>query len=182
MSDSFQILLASSEKPCGIKKQIDEGEERNFQNAGHKQRRFGAGWKINRESVWRRGGNERRIQSFKNNRGFFYSSQTSGAYLIENSSWLTPWLGSPAEISKTSNQNSAISAERADQSSAQNRAALWIMSTQWSQRWPQRICKPRSSAPSPAERNSIRAWLGRKGLGFYLLCSKSGWKENLTCW
>lgn len=140
---------------------------------------FGTEWKINRVNVWRGGGNERKILSFKNNTGFLYSSQTSEAYLTGNSLWLIPCFGSPAEISKMSNQNSAISANvlikvlpKTDQQT------LWIMLTQYLG-WPWRICKPRSSAPSPAEYNSTRSW-HRKGLGFYLLCSSSGWKENLT--
>lgn len=180
MSDSFQNLLASSEKPCGIKEQLDEGEERNFQNVGYKQRRFGAEWKINRESVWRGGGNGRKILSFKNNTGFLYSSQTSEAYLTGNSLWLIPCFGSPAEISKMSNWNSAISANVLIKVLPKTeQQTLWIMLTQWSQRWPRRICKPRSSALSPAEYNSTRAW-HRKGLGFYLLHSSGRWKENLT--
>lgn len=75
MSDSFQILLASSEKLCWIKEQLHEEEERTFQNVGYKQRRIGAEWKINRDSVWRGRGNERRILSFKNNTGFLYCLQ-----------------------------------------------------------------------------------------------------------
>lgn len=180
MSDSFQNLLASLEKPCGIKEQLDEGEERNFQNVGYKQRRFGAEWKINRESVWRGEGNGRKILSFKNNTGFLYSSQTSEAYLTGNSLWLIPCFGSPAEISKMSNWNSAISANVLIKVLPKTeQQTLWIMLTQWSQRWPRRICKPRSSALSPAEYNSTRAW-HRKGLGFYLLHSSGRWKENLT--
>ena len=156
MSDSFQILLTSSEKPCGIKEQLDEGEKRNFQNVGYKQRRFGAEWKINRESVWRGGGNERKMLSFKNNTGFLYSSRTSEAYLTGNSLWLIPSFGSPAEISKMSNWNSAISANVLIKVLPKTEQRHCIMLTQWSQRWPWRICKPRSFAPSSAECNSTR--------------------------
>lgn len=179
MSDSFQILLGSPEKLCGIKEQLNEGEERNFQNVGYKQRRFWDRVK-NKQSECLEGRREWKKNSvIQKYTGFLYSSQTSEAYLTGNSLWLIPCFGSPAEISKMSNQNSAISANvlikvlpKTDQQT------LWIMLTQYLG-WPWRICKPRSSAPSPAEYNSTRSW-HRKGLGFYLLCSSSGWKENLT--
>lgn len=75
---------------------------------GYKQRRFGAEWKINRDSVWKGGGNERRILSFKNNTGFFYCLQTSEVYFTWNSLWLALCFGSPTEIIKMSSWNSAL--------------------------------------------------------------------------